>query len=373
MATSEVKNTSWDKQAGVNPILNILMQTKSPGDGQPAPSTEAILAYIAAERSERPKLDVPIEQLPIEHQALIFEAIYSSSVSGAQSSIRLQIQEQGKGDQLVLSEMNKTNYDLMNTRRKQAESRSRSWISRIVYSTVGALTSLPGIGPAIGSVVSRIAMRHSLASPTNVGLAFVVLSSALKPLLDLAMVSAGKEGEFSDLLGGNEWAAALVTFDVGALMGMGVKQLTSNKDEQSAAMGVGAFLGVAFSVVASTVVGPGGAGKGSAEGSLITKSTAAAGFVIQITNSANGIYAGHETTVQAGLQKDQSNFEATIVEAQSQLKSNEERTESRMSALSDLAELDRNCFNFVVEVVSNVFKSLSIPLGYGRESRQNMA
>ena len=306
-----------------------------------------------------PRIAQPLKKIPVEMRAIIFEAMLSETSSGLRVSIKEQIRTQEIGNQARIQEMTRINEQQMVNRIKQASSRSRSWVFKIFSTAARALTAIPAVGPVLGSMVTKVFIMGRPPSVMDVGVALVVLASALKPLSDLGLLCEGEDREFKDVLGGPSWVAALLTNNLGAL-----GELTDNKDEATAV----AVLGTFFSLVLSAEAASLGA-RGGFDESAEIQSYLKLGLELGVVADGLGqIGQGNETLYQADLRLDQSQSEARLTEYKAVTVQNEARTQDRLVLLASLVKLDIASFRFATEVTHIANQTLSAVWGGAEES-----
>ncbi len=308
-----------------------------------------------------PRIAPPVKKIPIEMRAIIFEAMLSETSSGLSVSIKEQIRTQEIGNQARIQEMTRINEQQMVNRIKQASSRSRSWVFKIFSTAARALTTIPAVGPVLGSMVTKVFIMGRPPSVMDVGIALVVLASALKPLSDLGLLCEGEDREFKEVLGGPSWVAALLTNNLGAL-----GELSDNEGGATAIAVFGTLFSVGLSASAASF-GAGGASDQSTEiKSLLKFADVSLKFVV-VADGLGQMGQGNETLYQADLRLDQSQSEARLTEYKEVTVQNEARTQDRLVLLSGLVKLDIASFRFATEVTQIANQTLSAVWGGAEE------
>lgn len=311
------------------------------------------------EAGKKPRISPPKTALTIDERALIFETLLSESNDRLSASLRDQMKIQGTSNKARIEAMTKIRYEQLVNQVAQEASRSRSWIFKIYKAASRALTAIPCVGPALGSVAKTVLCIGPRPSASDLGLTLIVLSSSLKPFAELGLLSEGKDREFKDVVGGAPWVSALLTFDLGALMAMGVAEETDNDAAITAVSVIGEFLSMAITASASSKVN-GGGGEGSDDVSNILK---LATIFTMCVSSAGMIGEGHETLQNADLRLVQSETEAALMEYQSLETEHAKLVEFRLNFYVETGNVSKNIFGFTADVGRTYNRGLAAPFG----------
>lgn len=337
---------------------------KDPFTDPPDPPEDA---EPSNEAGKKPRISLPKTALTIDQRALIFETLLSESNDNLSASLRDQMRIQGTSNKARIEAMAKIRYQQLANQVAQEASRSRSWIFKIYKSASRALTAIPCVGPALGSVAKTVMCIGPRPSVSDLGLTLIVLASSLKPFAELGLLSEGKDRGLKDVVGGPPWVSALLTFDLGALMSMGVAEMTDDDAAITAVSVIGEFLTMAIAASASSQVGGGGS-EDSGDVSNILK---LASIFTTCVSAAGTIGEGNETLQHADLNKRRSETEAALIEFQALETEHTKLVEFRLNLYVETGNFSKNIFGFTADVGRIYNRGLAAPFGGIDEGRSH--
>jgi hypothetical protein len=307
----------------------------------------------------KPKISPSKKALTIEERALIFETLLSDSNNSLSASLRDQMTAQGTSSKARIEAMTKIRYEQMVNQVAQEASRSRSWIFKVYKAVSRTLTAIPAVGPALGSVAKTVMCIGPRPSISDLGLTLIVLASSLKPFAELGLLSDGKDRDFKDVVGGPPWVSALLTFDLGALMSMGVTEMTDDDAGATAGSVIGELLSMVISAGA-TAQTSGGGGESAEDLTSILK---LATIFTMCVSAAGTIGEGNETLQHADLREVQSETESALIEFQALETEHTKLVDFRLSFYAEIGNFSKAIFGFSADVGKTYNQSLAAPFG----------
>ncbi len=316
-------------------------------------SSEEFLQFINSGGGGAPELNKPKRKLTHEQMMVMLSLLVDSSAAKQDRQAETEISQANLAVENQSNALVAENNETMALQEKLARA---SWIQKTLHKLVKFIRvaqAAPCLCPVIEGIMRAVKMRQmpGLGQMAGGGL---LLTMAAMPIIDLALSAEGEGRTIEDLLGGQEWAVALLSLDAGTLLKMGVEQTDGADAATISAMVAGTLLMTCVMAAGSSAAMKGSGGDDKALSTLK--------LLMGMTSMAEGVCTmgqGMQQLELSEIQQDISNSSADMQLIDIEKRRIEERIQRNLKLLPEFNQLSQTIFKNAAESLENYFDSLS--------------